>query len=131
VDALLRTSQHEFAIVDRDGGLDGVLTRDSLLGALRKTGSEAPVESAMRRDIPVVASNASGEECVRLLQGGAPAVAVQGRLGKLLGLITLDNLMEAMLVSNATRRDAAAPGSGHFRGHEERFAQGLSPHVSA
>jgi stage IV sporulation protein FB len=130
VDALLRTSQHEFAIVDDDGRLDGILTRDSLLGALRKAGSEAAVESAMRRDIPVVAPDASGEECVRLLQQGAPALAVQRPSGKLLGLITWDNLIEAMLVSTATGRDAAASGWGRSRDHEVRFAPGLSRRVS-
>jgi stage IV sporulation protein FB len=112
VDALLHTSQHEFAVVDGAGRLRGVVTRDSLLAGLRTAGSDASVESAMRRDIPVLAPHASGEDCVRLLQDGGPAAAVQRSTGEFLGLITWDNLTEMLLVSAATRKSPPLPDAG-------------------
>jgi Zn-dependent protease len=41
VEALLRTTQHEFPVVDASGGLAGILTRDDIIRALRETGPGA------------------------------------------------------------------------------------------
>ena len=38
IDALLATTQHEFPVTDRSGGLNGLITRDDMIRALRERG---------------------------------------------------------------------------------------------
>ena len=106
VEALLHTSQHEFPIVNSDGAIQGILTRDDLIKALREKGSEAPVVEAMRKDIPVVHQNVSFEEAFQTMQEcHCPALAVVDQSGRLVGMVTPENVGELMLVH------AAMPGA--------------------
>ena len=66
VAGLIRTTQHEFPVVDGGGRLRGVLTRNAMIHALRATGPDTPVMEAMTRDIPTVAARApleAGSSC--------------------------------------------------------------------
>src|SRR5712691_9493472 len=54
VEALLRTSQHEFPVTDNAGQVRGILTRDDMIAALRKSGADTPVAEVMRTDVPTV-----------------------------------------------------------------------------
>src|SRR5882757_3995918 len=47
IEALLGTSQHEFPVLDDNGGFAGLLTKHDLLVALRKAGPEMPVRDVM------------------------------------------------------------------------------------
>ena len=99
---LLRTTQHEFPVVDASGKLRGVLTRSSMVQALSKTGSATPVFDAMTSDIPVVSAMSRLEEALKLMQGrSAPAVGVVDPGGRLVGYITPENIGELMMVENA------------------------------
>lgn len=105
VQCLIRTTQHDFPVVDGAGRLRGVLTRDDIIRALREQGPEAPALEVMRADIPVLHHRASLEEALRLLQaGGHPAVGAVDSAGRLLGLVTTENIGEMMMVH------AARPG---------------------
>ncbi len=68
VEALLRTSQHEFPVVDDAGRVRGILTRDEMIRALRENGPDTPVKDVMSRDVPVVKRSASLGEAFRLMQ---------------------------------------------------------------
>jgi hypothetical protein len=56
VDLMLRTSQHEFPVLDGSGGPRGLLTRDGLIVALRQGGPTTPVLDVVTRDLPVAGS---------------------------------------------------------------------------
>jgi Zn-dependent protease/predicted transcriptional regulator len=100
VEALLRTSQHEFPVVDADDRVLGVLTRDGLIGALKHKGSTTVVSEVMQRDLPVVRADEPFDKAFHLMQQSAfPALPVVDRLGRLLGLITPENVGELMMVS--------------------------------
>jgi stage IV sporulation protein FB len=80
VQCLIRTTQHEFPVVDGGGRLRGVLTRDGMIRALRERGPDAPVLEVMQAGIPLVRDRQSLEDALRALQeSGAPAVGVTGR----------------------------------------------------
>jgi CBS domain-containing protein len=99
VEALLRTSQHEFPVVEDDGRAVGVLTRDDLIAALKRRESSAPVAQFMRRDLPVVSAHDPFDEAFRRMQEcGCPALPVVDRFGRFAGLITPENVGEMMLV---------------------------------
>jgi stage IV sporulation protein FB len=99
---LLRTTQHEFPVVDGGGKLRGFLTRNAMIAALSKSGAGTPVIEAMTGDVPTVPSSARLEAALQLLQGrSAPAVGVLDRDGKLAGYVTSENVGELLMVKNA------------------------------
>ena len=86
VEALLRTSQHEFPVVDSGERVLGVLTRDALIAALKRDGPTTPVARVMQRDLPVVHADEPFEKAFHLMQQSAfPALPVVDRLGSLRG----------------------------------------------
>jgi Zn-dependent protease/CBS domain-containing protein len=101
VEALLRTSQHEFPVVDSEDRILGVLTRDRLIAALKQRGSTAAVADVMQRDLPTVRADEPFDKAFQLMQESAfPALPVVDRFGRLLGLITPENVGELMMVSS-------------------------------
>jgi len=101
VDHLLRTSQHDFPVVDGSGRMRGVVTRNGMIRALQATGPQTPVLEVMQRDIPVLGAGEPLEEAVKLMQdGGLPAVGVVDAEGRLVGLVTPENLGELMMVQS-------------------------------
>src|SRR2546426_556331 len=93
VEALLRTSQHEFPVVDDADRLLGVLTRDDMIAALKRHGPATPVVDFMHRDLPSVGPHDPFDEAFRLMQESAsPALPVVDGVGRLLGLITPENI---------------------------------------
>jgi stage IV sporulation protein FB len=99
---LLRTTQHEFPVVDGGGKLRGMLTRNAMVQALSKTGRDAPVLDAMTGDIPTVAFGSRLEAALQRLQGrSAPAVGIVDGDGRLVGYVTPENIGELMMVENA------------------------------
>jgi Zn-dependent protease/CBS domain-containing protein len=98
-EALLRTSQHEFPVVDPSGHIFGIITRDDIIKALRRHGPDTRVTEVMRRGVPVVQEGASLEEAFQLMQeSNSPALPVVGRWRRLVGLLTLENIGELMMI---------------------------------
>ena len=109
-DALIRTHQREFLVVDEQDGLQGVLTRDQIASAIRKDQSSAKVGEIMRREVPTVSPAHLADHVLELLQAGAPAVAVVDDRSRLVGMLTLENVMDHILLSHRRRHvDAPAP----------------------
>lgn len=91
-EALLRTPQQDFPVVDGHGRLMGLLTRDAIILALRQAGPGTAVADAMR-EIPRVPQNLPLAEALKAL-AGEPAVAVEGPAGRLAGLLTAANVAD-------------------------------------
>jgi len=107
IEALLHTSQHDFPIVGPAGEVRGLLTRDDLLIALRKSGAETPVAEVMRIDVPAVHETMLFERAVATMQeSNCPALPVLDTAGRLVGLFTPENVGELMMIRNAL---AASP----------------------
>jgi len=99
---LLRTTQHEFPIVDGAGKLRGFLTREAMVQALSKTGAGTSVLDVMTGEIPTVSALSRLEPVLQLLQGRSkPAVGVVDWDGRLVGYVTAENIGELMMVENA------------------------------
>ncbi|WP_183438134.1 site-2 protease family protein [Methylobacterium sp. R2-1] len=112
VQCLITTTQHEFPVVDGMGHLRGVLTRDDMIRALRDRGPETSVTEVMRSDIPVVRDRQPLEGALRLMQEKRlPAIGVTDASGRLVGLITPENVGEMMMVQTAhpQRRPSLVP----------------------
>jgi stage IV sporulation protein FB len=75
------------------GRLRGVLTRDAMIKALKERGPETPVLEVMQADVPTVPARAKLDTELRsLMQKGCPVVGVTGADGRLVGLLTVENL---------------------------------------
>jgi stage IV sporulation protein FB len=107
VDALLKTSQSEFPIVEMDGILAGVLSRADIIRAIKELGPDARVADAMTRNVPTISHRGCLDEAIRLLhEKQAPAVGVVDAAGKLVGLITSETIGEMLMVRQALPRGA-------------------------
>jgi len=109
VEALLRTLQSAFPVVDATGRVVGVVTRDRLIAALAEHGLQAPLRLALR-PAPTVSHRALLDEAyARMEEAGVGAVPVVDDAGRLVGLLTPDNVGEMLLVQGALAR-AGVPG---------------------
>jgi CBS domain-containing protein len=106
---LLAGTQQDFPIVTGDGTLDGVLTRSDLMVGLAKGGPEAAVADFSKQQIASVEADSPLSEAVgRLRAGHGPCLQVLDR-GKTVGLLTLENVAEYLMV-RAALADRPQPG---------------------
>jgi stage IV sporulation protein FB len=104
VKLLLATTQREFPVTDGAGRLRGVLTKDGMIRALAATGPDTPVLDVMVRDVAVINSHAPLADAVSTLQtSGQPLIGVVDDDQRVVGIVTLENLAEYMMVTQANR----------------------------
>jgi stage IV sporulation protein FB len=111
-DALIRTTQHEFPVVDGGGQLRGFLTRDAMVRALTKTDPKRSVIEVMT-PVPTVRPGARLSAALNLMrQEGTPIVGVTDMSGRLLGYVSQENLGELLMVRSGRERAAASGPAG-------------------
>jgi len=98
--ALIRTSQHEFPIVDGQHHVQGVITRDRIVKAIHEAGTQTPVADIMEQ-VPQISAYRRAEELVPLLEAGAKIVAVNDESAKLIGVVTWENMQEHLMIVDA------------------------------
>ncbi len=103
VDLLLSTEQREFPVMDNLGTTLGILTRDNLIKGLSQRGPDSTIAEAMTAGAPTVAPTLGFDEALdRLRSSGLPAIPVVDAGGALVGLLTLDNITDLLLVRRAS-----------------------------
>ena len=109
VDYLLSGSQQDFPVVDGSQVI-GLLPRSELLRGLSQLGMEVPVSSIMRREAEWIDVGDPLEKAFARMQSlGWQALPVISN-GSLVGLITLENIGEFLLVRSALRHERAPMG---------------------
>ncbi len=102
VELLLSSEQREFPVVDNLGRVEGMLTRDNLIKGISGRGTASTVGEAMTAPVEPVSPELGFQEALeRLRSSGLPALPVVDRSGKLVGLLTLDNITDLLLVRRA------------------------------
>ncbi len=102
VDTLLDTEQRELPVVDNNGNVEGMLTRDHLVRALSARGPDSSVAEAMGRPVPRLPLGLSFDEAVsRLRASGLPALPVVDATGRMVGLLTADNITDLVMLRQA------------------------------
>jgi Zn-dependent protease/predicted transcriptional regulator len=98
---LLSGEQREFPVVDNLGRTEGILTRDNLIHGLSQRGPQSTVAEAMSAGVPSVSSTLGFQEALdRLRASRLPALPVIDG-GALVGLLTMDNITDLLLVRRA------------------------------
>ena len=116
VDLILSGSQEDFPVVDQ-GRVVGILTRADLLAALVQRDQNVRVEDVMRRDFPIAESTEMLETVLTRLRASPGRTLPVLSRGRLIGLMTLDNVGEFVMIQSAigarrATRAHAVSGSG-------------------
>jgi len=109
-DALLRTTQLEFPVVDGGGRMRGVVTRAEIVSSLRATGPGVSVLEVMVSAPRVPAGAPLAVAFKLILERGAPMVGVVDSEEKLIGFVSKDNITELMMMGESLDPGGAAPG---------------------
>jgi len=99
-DLLVSTPQHDFPVV-HGGEVVGLLTRAALVRAMLKEGPDAYVASAMVRDFPRVSPDQPLTDVLPLASAPGRVALVFEDDGRLVGLLTSDNLLQFILLRQA------------------------------
>lgn len=98
-DAIIRTTQHEFPVVDARGRAIGFLSRQAVFAAVSQ-GEEGDVSAFMSAETPKVSPRAPLRDVLHALGTSADgAVLVCDQDGVLLGYVTRENIAELMIVA--------------------------------
>lgn len=92
--------QHDFPVVE-DGRIVGLLTRTDLVKALTEKGVGAPVAAVMSRRFEVVEASELLERVLPRLQASETPVMGVVRDGALVGILTMENVAEVLMVTSA------------------------------
>lgn len=107
VELILAGWQQDFPVVD-EGRVAGVLTRGDLLVALQRQGPDTPVAQVMRRDVQMADAFEMLETVSARLQACSCHTFSIVRNGQLVGLVTMENIGEFLMIQGALGR-APAP----------------------
>ncbi len=102
VQLILAGSQQDFPVVSGDQVL-GILTRANLLAGLTQRGPETPVADVMQREFEVFDSYDMLESAFARLQACQCQSAPVTHEGRLVGMLTLDNVGEFLMIQAATK----------------------------
>ena len=101
--ALLAGSQVDFPVVDEGGALVGVLTRANLIQGLTTRGSDVAVETAMSRRFEIADPGEMLDGALTRLQGCECSSLPVVRDNRVLGIVTMENIGELMMLQGALR----------------------------
>ncbi len=109
VELTLRTAQKDYPVIE-DGRLVGILTQSRLLAALSDPGPAARVADVMEREFQEVDAHEMLETALARLQECACRTLPVFHHGRLVGLVTTDNVGEFISIQSAIGGRGATPG---------------------
>ena len=110
VNYVLSGWQQDFPVVFGDHVL-GILTREDLLRTLAQHGSQVPVREAMQRDVQSIDSHDMLERAIAALRTCKCRSLPVEHNGRLVGMLTMDNVGEFIMIESALRH-ARRAGDG-------------------
>ena len=100
LDVMLHSAQMDMPVLD-DGQLIGLLPRAAVIQTVRRQGPATPVRALLRRDVPLVQAGDSLMRVYQLMeQSGWKSLPVMHE-GRLLGMITVDDLSRVYAVMSS------------------------------
>ncbi|MBZ5525512.1 MAG: site-2 protease family protein [Acidobacteriia bacterium] len=106
VELILHGTQQDFPVIE-DGRLVGMVARNDVVAGLAKSGPAAPVTEVMRRDFPVISEPEMLPAAVERLESSSFRALPILQNGRLAGLLTLENLVEFLMIQAALSRPRA------------------------
>ena len=100
VELILHGPQQDFPVVE-DGRLLGMVARNDVIAGLAKSGPDTPVSEVMQHDCPVISAPEMLPSAVERLEGSSFRALPIVQNGRLTGLLTLENLVEFLMIQSA------------------------------
>jgi Zn-dependent protease len=110
VELILAGSQQDFPVVE-NGRVVGILDRDTFISALSKNGQNTPVVEVMHRNVPEIDSHDMVETALSRLQESGSKTLPVTHGGRLVGLITSENITEFLMIRTALRTARGVSGA--------------------
>jgi len=110
IELILAGFQHDFPVVENDHVI-GILMRSDLMVALAQRGRETPVREVMTREFATADPGEMLETAVACLREGRCRTLPVVRGGVLVGMLTMDNVGEFMMIESALRGHPRRPNS--------------------
>ena len=110
LDSVIHGYQEDFPVVDENGNLVGMITREEIMAAAHSPQRYTSVRELMKRNVPTISPQADlFEEALPILQqSGLRALPVTEN-GELVGMLTIEDVGQASLLGPRRRRtDATA-----------------------
>jgi CBS domain-containing protein len=102
MDLLIRTSQHEFPVLEEDGSVAGLITQEDLISGLRQHGADGDAVMMMRTDVPAIHQSMLFDRAFVIMnRAKCSALPVLDSAGRLIGLFTKENVGEMIMVQSA------------------------------
>jgi CBS domain-containing protein len=102
VQLILSGSQHDFPVVSGNNVV-GILTRDDLIRALSEHNENVFVSYIMQKDFEVIDSNQMLESITQSFEAKKQGILPVVHNGGLVGLVTMENIGEFMMIQGAIR----------------------------
>src|SRR5919107_1607779 len=111
LDSVIHGYQEDFPVLDEDGNLVGIITRNEIMAAAHSPARYATVRDLMKTEFPTISPDADlFEDGNRLLQESGLRALPVVKDGNLVGMLTTDDVGQAALL-----RDLHNNGSGVSR----------------
>ncbi len=110
IEHMLGGWQQDFPVVFGEHVL-GILTREDLVRTLAQRGSNVPVRDVMQRDFQMADSHDMLEKALALLRGCKCRSLPVQHDGRLVGLLTTENVGEFLMIQSALRRAQKSPAA--------------------
>jgi Zn-dependent protease/CBS domain-containing protein len=108
LDSVIHGYQEDFPVLDEDGNLVGMITRDEIMTAAHSPERHQSVRDLMKTNVPTISSQADlFEDGLRILQqSGLRALPVTEN-GELVGMLTIEDVGHASLLGPLPRKTGA------------------------
>ncbi|HEX6269373.1 MAG TPA: site-2 protease family protein [Anaerolineales bacterium] len=102
VQLILAGSQQDFPVVENDR-IVGILDRGTFISALSQSGQSIPVAEVMHRGVPEIDSHDMVDTALMRLQETDSKILPVTHAGRLVGLITSENITEFLMIRSALK----------------------------
>ncbi len=113
LDSVIHGYQEDFPVLDHNGKLVGMITREEIMAASHSPGRYSSVRDLMKRDVPTVSSRADlFEEALPILQQSGLRALPVTEDGELIGMLTIEDVGQASLLGSPPGATGATAMTG-------------------
>ena len=105
-DELLAGTDHDFPVVQEDGAVVGLLTRQKLIEALSERGRDVPIQEVAREECFTAEADDNLDAVFQQMRSAQCTTVPVTEQGRIVGLLTMENVAELMMISSALGQEA-------------------------